>query len=399
MPRRRTQMFGPLLYSTLGVVFVLSVASTALYFWQRKQDQRLVDGLRASDPLAREVAGTILAQRLSEGSMPLGLLIEAARDTRSEVRSQACKSLVEGEADPSKLIPVLIVAAGDDHEEVRIEAARGLGAMARHAPQGIGEPPVNSRGPNPSASGECILTLRSLLKDRESSVRAMAADSLARFRPNAEMRADLIAAMRDGDRDVRFAAARALLKLPGTDQGMTLHMLITLLVDPEPIPDRSEILDILNRAGEGASNQAITALIGMLSRGDPLVLPDVIDCLRSVGPRARGALPALEALFKDENPDLRASSGIAILAIEDQQNPRAAIVLAKIVTDVALPRATRESAAETGRSANPAALAAACPDLISQLGSRDPVLRRTALDLLSIAIDEIRPQLPSPLPR
>lgn len=399
MPRTRQQMFGPLLYSTLVVVLVLAVVSMALHFWQRRQNQRLVDGLRASDPLTREMAGTILAQRLSEGSMPLDLLIEAARDTRSEVRSQACKSLVEGEADPSEIIPVLIVAASDDHEEVRIEAARGLGAMARYAPRGIDEPPVNSRRPKPDASAECILTLRSLLKDRESAVRAMAADALSRFRPNTEMRVDLIAAMQDGDRDVRFAAARALLKLPGIDQGPALQMLLTLLVDPAPIPDRSEILDILNRAGDGAADQAITALIGMLPGGDPLVLPDVMDCLRSVGPRARDALPVLEALFKDENPDLRASSGMAMLAIEGPQSPRAAIVLTRIVTDVALPRATRESAAETGRSVNPAALAAACPDLISQLGSRDPVLRRTALDLLSIAIDEIRPQLPDPRPQ
>ncbi len=213
-----------------------------------------------------------------------------------------------------------------------------------------------------------LKTLIGLLKDRAGVVRSAAAEALGEFAPDPTAAAALLTATRNEDRAVRFAAASALLKFRGNGNRSAIRTLLTLLADQSPIPDRRAVLDVLNQVGGEAQHQAVTALVELLSHREPIVRSDVIDCLQSVGPPARSALPALEALLSDDDHLLRHSAGLAVMAILGKQDPRCVPILIGIIIDEELPRDWRMNALETLGETAPRALAKATPGLIRQLG-------------------------------
>jgi HEAT repeat protein len=449
-PRRR--LFGPLFYSTLVVAFLVVLYAAILYgpdilgpiermFNERREVAALTDGLRLADPAARERAARGLVAKGPEVAMPI--LREAARDPRSEVRALAFRSMAEGGGDPSQSFPLLIAAAGDSHELVRLEAARGLGQVAGVLSRlkGLQLPSGVPGGTTSAHRDNSVRVLRRLLKDPSSLVRAEAAGALAEFGPDPSASADLAAAAGEDDRAVRLAAARSLLKVNGPDDRTAARALIVMLADPGPVADRAEILQIVRGLGEAVQDQAVAALVGLLSPGDPAVIPDVLACLPMAGPRVKAALPALEAMLEHAEPTLRAGAGMAIVAIECDEgnqappnspatgmsaammggggvggagmsmmsvgagmtppasggkvNPRVVAVLVRTLGDAKIPREMRETAFGTANAIAPTALAKATPDLVRQLADPDPNVRRTALDLLNMIIDATPVELPA----
>src|SRR5262249_40429349 len=140
-------------------------------------------------------------------------------------------------------------------------------------------------------------TLRKLLKDRSSEIRARAADALAKCGPDSATTALLTAATVDEDRAVRFAAARSLLTHNGPADSTAARTLIALLVEPEVDVDRRAVLKVLNDTGADVQKHAMSALMGLLSHDDPGVVIDVIDSIPAAGNQARLALPALQRVF------------------------------------------------------------------------------------------------------
>jgi HEAT repeat protein len=373
----------------------------------------------------------------AEISVPI--LREAARDPRGEVRALACHCLAEGGGDSSVSVPLLIAAADDGQEDVRLEAARGLGQVARSGSilKGVRSPSGASGGLTPAMRDDALRILRRLLKDPSSRTRAEAAGALGEFGPDSAVAADLTAAAGDDDRAVRLAAARALIKLNGPDDHTAARTLVALVASPDAVPDRAEVLQVVKTMSEAVQDRAVAALVELLSRADPDVAPDVIACLPGAGRPARAALPALEALLNGPEPGLRADAGMAIVAIEGQENPqvvpsgfnggmsggagmammgmsggagvaipatagrvnpRVVSVLVRIVADAEVQRDTRANALGMVLAINPAAPAKATPDLVRQLADRDPNVRRTALDLLSGIIDVAPAELPPTRP-
>ena len=200
----------------------------------------------------------------------------------------------------------------------------------------------------------------------------------------------------DGDRDVRLAAAKALLAVNGPGDPSAARVLVALIADPEPVGDRHQVLAALAAAGAETREQAVAALAGLLTRADPSVLPDVIDCLAAAGPVAKSALPTLEGLLKNKDANVRGSVGIAVAAIEGKGSPRAVKVLVGLVSDAEVPTGWRLAALESVREANPSALAGATPDLIRQLGDTDAGVRVAALEMLSQIVLDTRAELPGP---
>jgi HEAT repeat protein len=445
MSRPRRRLFGPLLYSTL-VVAVLAVVYTAS--WQvapifdaindRRELASQVELLRAADPVAREQAARLLVTRGPAVSLPI--LRDAARDPRGEVRALACRSLVQGGGEPSATVPVLTAAAGDDREDVRIEAARGLGRVVVYCSilKGSRSASGESGGWTPTLRDEALGAVRRLLKDRSSLVRAEAAGALAEFGPDPSRSADLIAAADEGDRAVRLAAARALVKVNGPDDPASARTLIALVASPDAVPDRPEVLRVVRTMGEVVQDQAVAALVDLLSHGDPDILPDVLACLPEAGPRAKAAVPILEEMLNHAEPALRAGAAMAIVAIESpggeqtpqggmaagmtmggagmmgtmaggtrmgtgaanlavgaHANPKAMAALIRIIVDAAVPRDMRDTALAMARGIDEPALAKASPDLIRQLADPDPNVRRTAIDLLARIIDVAPADLPA----
>ena len=152
-------------------------------------------------------------------------------------------------------------------------------------------------------------------------VRAEAIGALGEFGPDPVVSADLTAAVGDDDRTVRLAAARALVKINGPDDPTAARTLISMVASREAVPDRQDVLAVVKTMSEPVQDRAVTALVGLLSLGDPEIVPDVIACLPEAGPRARAAVPALEALLNDPEPGLLAAAGMAIVTIEGQDDP------------------------------------------------------------------------------
>jgi HEAT repeat protein len=438
-----------LFYSTLVVALLAGIYAAVLNleglgraFDERREAASLAEGLRSTDPAAREQAAKRLVGKGSEVSMPI--FWEAARDPRGEVRALAFRSMVEGGGDPSRLFPALIAATADGHEFVRLESARGLGQLTRSLSllKGLRSPSGTPGGLTTAQRDDSVRTLRRLLKDPSSLVRAEAAGVLGDFGADPSACTDLAAAAGDDDRAVRLAAARSLLKVHGPGDRTAARALIAMLGDPGPVPDRPEILRVIKGMSDAVQDQAVAALVGLLSRGDPAVIPDVLACLPMAGPRAKAALPALEAMLDHAEPALRAGAGMAIVAIEGGEdipgavnapsagmsmamvggggmggaagmsmmsggagivpsasvgkaNPRVVAVLVRILGDAGVPPEMRANALGMAQAMAPAALAKATPDLIRQLADPNPNVRRAALDLLSVIIDATPAELPA----
>src|SRR5262249_34481168 len=202
MSRPRRRLFGPLTYSTLVLALLVAIydvvlnapqwlegASKALY--ERRAVQSLADSLRVADPALRERAARQLMARGPDVYKPV--LRDAAGDPRGEVRALACRFLVEGWSEPSEVVPMLTAGGGDGQGLARRGAAQGMGRLAQggRIRPGSGSLPG---APAPAQRDDVLRTLRRLLKDSSSLVRAEAARSLALFGPDPAIAADLVAA-------------------------------------------------------------------------------------------------------------------------------------------------------------------------------------------------------------
>jgi HEAT repeat protein len=397
MSRPRRKVFGPLFYSTLVVALLATAYTQFVTLWPRIEErlriESLSSALRGADPSAREPAAAALARWDDSSGLPS--LREAARDARAEVRALACRWLARTGGDPSAIVSVLVAAAGDDQEAVRLEAARGLGQISGLGAQiswpSSGTPP----GRAPARRPEVLQALNQLLKDRSDAVRAAAAEALGEFDPDPAVASALGAATGDQSRAVRFAAARTLIIRWGRDRS-AIRTLVAMVADPEPIPDRGAVLEILKGAGDEAWDQSVAALTELLSHADPLVLPDVINCLTTLGDRARPALPALERLWKDQDAGVSVAARQAIVAIEGRETPRGLAILLEMIADPTIPIDERQTAMGTVIEVNRSGLVQVTPSLIRQLGDANVDVRTSAAELLSVIVRNTPAQMPNP---
>jgi HEAT repeat protein len=392
-PRRR--MFGPLFYTTAAIaIFVFTLVQIdaklpQVVEWQR---QRALQGaLRADDSREREEAAAALVRSGSRSALPY--LLEAARDPRSELRMLACRYLVESSTEHEVVVPSLIAAASDIDPSVRLEAALALGRIRLGGASQVAV--MSARGTASGLRTEIITALRRLLKDNSSATRVAAADALGHFGPDAATAAHLVTAIRDQKRNVRFAAARALLKVSGPDDPSAGQTLVALVGDPEPIADRRAVLDVVMSASEAVQDQAAAVLAGLLSDVDTSSDADVIDCLVPLGPRARVALPALGRLLDDEDPAHRALAGIAFATIGGKSVPRAIPTLLRILDDLSLAPEWRQSALGKIRELDEAELVNATPILIRQLASKNQDVRLAAMEMLGQVVYDTPAELPA----
>jgi HEAT repeat protein len=327
-------MFGPLFYSTLVVAVLVAIYDVVLNApaWldgisreigERREVASLAEAVRSADASVRDGAGRRL---ITKGRGVYGpILRDAARDPRGEVRAQAYHFLFDGGGEPSEMVSLLVAAAGDAHEHVRLAAAMGLGRLARSE---LMPSPARWRsgtpgGLTPAQRDEALRALRRLIRDPSSLVRAEAAGPLGLFGPDPAIVADLTAAVGDDEHAVRFAAAQALAKAGGPDHPAAAAALLAIAASPEALPDRQEAVRAIGTMSEAVQDRAVAALVNLLSRGERDILPDVIACLPEVGPRAKAAVPALEALLDRGDPGLRAGAAMAIVTIESPDESRA----------------------------------------------------------------------------
>ena len=66
---------------------------------------------------------------------------------------------------------------------------------------------------------------------------------------------------------------------------MAARTLIAMVASPDAVPDRQDVLGVVKTMSEPVQDRAVAALVGLLSHGDPDIVPDVVACLPEAGPR------------------------------------------------------------------------------------------------------------------
>jgi HEAT repeat protein len=396
-PRRR--LFGPLLYATLALGALATLYSVAVIVRPGVEEwleiRSLAKQLLSPHAGPREAAATAVVMKGPAVSIPL--LWTALRDAQAEVRSTACRRVLEAGADVETTVSMLLSTTGDRDEVVRLMTAQTLGRLPMTFTLLPPSPAaVTSKQGLSSHRERCVTALRELLQDTSGAVRAAAVTSLAGFGPDPAALDDLRITTKDVDPSVRLEAARALLTLNGPDDPTAVQTMLVWLTNPEAETDRRTILFDLLKAGPEAQETTITALAALLSEGDPIFRAETIDLLRDAGPEARAAVPAIEAALGEDDWMIRTSAFAALVEIEGPGSPRGSAILARMIADPDLREEARHEALARLREAAPSALADATPDLIRQLADPNPRVRELAITLLQQIIYDHPARMPSP---
>jgi HEAT repeat protein len=219
-------------------------------------------------------------------------------------------------------------------------------------PDRVGEPPVtfslgwmvSTRAPIfPGFQFKCNLEeipalISSLTSDPNQVVRYRAAFALAQMGKNAKSAIpNLIDALKDPERDVRFTAGVALEKV-GKD---AVPSLIVALKDPNPVvseeaavalkeigsdakvavpelvvlldrPERYVRLNALTALGGISPNDAVPGLIVAFKDPDKSIRLNALISLQEIGKEARAAIPEVLLALKDPDPVIRKISANAL---------------------------------------------------------------------------------------
>jgi len=396
MTRPRRRMFGPLFYVTAALAVVACVGTRVYVTWDQfveaQQRQRMTAELRSRNPALRAAALNFLSRRGEGGFEPD--LIAAAGDSDPGVRAAACGALGAVGGDFEVVIATLVVAARDSDGQVRSAAARSLGGVLHQ---------VRLRAHSTAVTGPALAALKAGIGDADAEVRAAAADSLVAFGPGAKSASTRLAAAaaRDADRPVRLAAARALVEINGPDDPDARRVLVQLAADPTLIADRAEVVAALKWAGPDTLAEVAEALARLAAAhrsappqagfddGEERVGADALRCLALIGPPARAALPALDALIRDEavDPDVRSAAALTVAEIAGRSSPEGVAALLGLVVGKDGNGENREQAIMILFGVDPKLPARAAPDLIRQLSDPDPAVRGSAYRLLGTALE------------
>jgi len=222
-----------------------------------------------------EVKQVLLGQaKLAQVSatLPAAELVALLSDSDARIQRKAEQALVtQGEPAVSALLPLL--AQRDPR----------LRTVARNALRAMGAPIAGAltqalQQPNPLLRMEACLLLGGLGEAAAPSITLLGN------------------ALRDSDEKVREAAAVALSRIgdPGRDA------LLSALAEP-----RSEVQVAVSKGLAQVGEKAIPGLVKSLSSPQPSVRYMAASALGQMGPRARDALPALEALRTDPDATVR----------------------------------------------------------------------------------------------
>ena len=350
---------------------------------------------RDEDEKVRAEARTLRIAVEPSGEAAARSLLEAIRagDVSEWDYDQALKAL-----EPSAAV-VLIEGLKDPDEEVRTAAAYALAGLAEDLPRP--DDPLEGEKPDP-AEAEAEARARGL------RLRSRAGDAL-------------VAALKDPDTQVRWAAAWALSAL-GTGE-RAVPVLIEMAQDRTTrvaTGARIRLASVIgggngnrsNRSANGemlrvaaiqalggfgaAAAAAIPALADALKDGDGLTRWFAAGVLGEIGPEAKAAVPELIHLLRsrDEVPAAPGSMGFGAMEIQPDRlavvaakalgqigpNARAAVApLAEVLAtpDQALRAAAAESLGEIGRDAAPAV-----PDLVRSLTDPESLVAENAAEAL-----------------
>lgn len=275
---------------------------------------------------------------------PVGLeaLTGALESWRWEVRFQAVRELGNVNEDPAAVVATLLYAKEDPDPEVAYEAIESLGKLGPRA-EGAVPSLVAAMKRNDKPDGYCRRAAYALasigrpvspvlvnaLQDRTWRLRYLAAEGLAslgmeaapalpvlfevlrspaeretrdaymyigraidRIAPEEATR-EFIRLLRDGDKEERSQAARAIGAIaPAGEQAIPLLMEI---VEKERFMSRVYAIDALGKFGDKAAAAVPIIVSALEDSSEPGIVSTVaLNALGEIGPAAKEAIPAIE---------------------------------------------------------------------------------------------------------
>lgn len=227
--------------------------------------------------------------------------------TDSEVAWKAADRIADQGPAADAAVPALIKALGRSDAQLRWRAARALGTM----------------GPQAAAADRA---LAGLLEDKDPLVREYAADALGRIGVASKGVVDALAkTVTDESPQVRAEAIGALTSL-----------------DLEPETLVSFVISVLNDAEPSVVAPALHTIAEHAADGSPTLTKALEDpksrywgCLiaAEMGPRAKHAVPQLQAAAKDQFPEIRMEALLALGSIGRDASPALPTVISALQDD------------------------------------------------------------------
>jgi HEAT repeat protein len=268
---------------TVATSILLSCASGAP---MRAADDRAADietaiqNLYNQDDTARKSAAFKISEMGPEGKAAIPKLIELVQSDESmSVRGEAANALGKIGPTAAAAVPALIAfLESTDGGYERTYAAQSLGYIAKQPDKVV---PV---------------LLTHMNQDAEPVVRQLSARSLGQFGADARPAlADIIKAIKQGDKDMREAAMSALASIPADKSSVPA---LTELLTDELDTARGAAAKSLGGAGTDAAD-AVPKLITLLNDTNADNRKAAATALGSIGYPAKTALPALKKALKD----------------------------------------------------------------------------------------------------
>jgi HEAT repeat protein len=317
-------------------ILVLAITYGGMAIWPRVEAYRAMQALdrRWHDPSLSDAAREKASEMLAEyGPEAAPYLLAAARDADDRVREKAYAYLAGLEPMTDEVILICLAALKEDREpRARAAAAGSLGTIA-----------YMSRRARLEWRRVIIASLAAAGRDESPIVRRAAMQAM--------MGADAVDVdpgpwLEDSDRLVRLAAAEAIFWLDPAHKGRIMPTLRAMIVEADPARPVEVFgpMGLMLRVDRAACRALVPTFAAWLRHEDERVRHHAMRWLVELGPLAREAIPALEAMLDRARPAERARAAVAIITIDPAACDRAAASLLALLRDAAIPPAERIAA-------------------------------------------------------
>jgi HEAT repeat protein len=279
---RKALASGPTL-ARLGAAVALGEGGEA----GRVATPELLEALKDKDPRLRAAAIGSLAALGIPAKNYTDSLLALVEDPDEKVRAAAVSAAGKMDKDQlARLVPVLKKSRSDSSVEIRRAAASSLAEVG-------------------AAAAEARPGLQAALKDADPLVRALAARALGALGGSGrELVDDLLALLGQKDPAVRLAAVEALGGFSGGVEDSMGPLLALAVSGDEPENLRLATIEALSRTAPKA-RAVQDALVSMLKKAPVKIRMASARALVSCRPDPGGAVAALAAAVRDDNPDVR----------------------------------------------------------------------------------------------